>query len=333
VFEAGQRATANGFPIDDNISDHNGVNTSCKSVPDNYLDVTVEMSATTPSNFLQLIFPDALHNEVEAVTRIDPGGPVAFGNAIVSLDGDICSDPGSQGIIFGGSSTIAVNGGDIFSNGCLRQNGNKMTVVITDGVAMGHQLFNIDPTSWDSPAPTETGDTVENSDYAIDPPDCSTAPAGQNNVPWTAVPQPMGDGLWCITGNVSINNIADIDGDGVTIYMMNGKLIINGSADIHLYAPGNGHDDTTGTAIPGVLIYMARTNTNVVTLNGSSTSVISGMIYAPKNYVTLNGTGGNTYNPSQVIAWDVELTGNTELYLFYDSCSGYLRPPKIELYR
>jgi hypothetical protein len=78
---------------------------------------------------------------------------------------------------------------------------------------------------------------------------------------------------------------------------------------------------------------MPKTNTNEVILNGTSTSIISGFIYAPQNKVTLTGTGGNTYTDTQVLGWDVEFTGASELILTYDGCAGYIRPPKIELYK
>ena len=328
-----ERAGTNNFSIDEDLSDHNGVATSCADGDYEYIDVTVEISATTQSNFLQLVYPNALHNEVEAVTRVYPGGPLAFGNAIVALNSEVCSDPGSQGVIVGGSSTIAVSGGNVFSNGCLRQNGDKMTVVITDGVALGHELFNIRPDNWESPEPTTTGDSVLPSDYEIDQPSCSTAPAG-HNIQGKDFPNILDEGLWCVTGDVTINQNDSVKSSGgVTIVMLTGKFTINGPADVNLTAPDSSHADSTGTALYGILLYVPATNSSPVLLNGNQTSVISGLIYAPKSAVTLTGTGGNTYDPSQVIAWDVELTGNSELYLNYDSCSLYLRPPSIELHR
>ena len=36
------------------------------------IDVTVNISSTTETSFAQLLFPDALVNQVEAVTRVAP---------------------------------------------------------------------------------------------------------------------------------------------------------------------------------------------------------------------------------------------------------------------
>ncbi len=84
---AHDRALTNGFPItyglnlDDIGSDYNYAVAKCYNLgnmeKDKYIELTVEISATTPSNFLQLVFPTALHNEVEAVTHVYPGDPFA----------------------------------------------------------------------------------------------------------------------------------------------------------------------------------------------------------------------------------------------------------------
>ncbi len=92
------RAGANQFEIDRDPADHNGVVAMCDSTDypwygdkgDVFIDVTVDISDTTQANFLQLLFPTALHNEVDAVTRVRPRQPIAFGNAIVALNPGSC---------------------------------------------------------------------------------------------------------------------------------------------------------------------------------------------------------------------------------------------------
>ena len=91
------RAGANNFSIDYDLSDHNGVSTSCNT-SGKFIDVTVEISATTPSNFLQIVYPNALHNEVDAVTRVFPRQPIGLDDAIIGLN--------PQGCIGGNGVTI-----------------------------------------------------------------------------------------------------------------------------------------------------------------------------------------------------------------------------------
>src|SRR4030042_5383400 len=132
------RAATNHFTIDTNPSDHNGVVAVCGSSPDPrygpkgdvYIDVTVEISGTTPSNFLQLIFPTALHNEVDAITRVRPRQPIVYGNAVVALSPSDCSGH-KFGALFFGTGDTNVTGGGIFSNGCLWGNGDA--VINVDG--------------------------------------------------------------------------------------------------------------------------------------------------------------------------------------------------------
>ena len=120
------RAGNNNFTISSNTSTgHNYVDATCSNAG-KYIDMTVEISATTPSNFLQLVFPDALHNEVEAVTRVHPRSPISPGNAIIALNDQACADPGTDGGIFYSNkgADLNVNNGSIHSNGCLRCNGS-----------------------------------------------------------------------------------------------------------------------------------------------------------------------------------------------------------------
>src|SRR4030042_796463 len=125
------RADDNNFTITNTVGfDHNYVDASCSNAG-KYIDMTVEISATTPSNFLQLIFPKSLHNEVEAVTRIYPGGGLAFGNAIVALNPASCAGASKTGAGFRGASDSIVKGGGIFSNGCLT-GGGSATVSATE---------------------------------------------------------------------------------------------------------------------------------------------------------------------------------------------------------
>src|SRR4030042_1813660 len=123
------RASANNFSITTHV-DNDALNYVDATCSNKYIDVTVEISATTPSNFLQLVFPSALHNEVEAVTRVFPRHPYAEGNAIVALNPQLCSEPGSDGAIMFGNGETIVQGGGIFSNGCVRGNGNAGSVTM-----------------------------------------------------------------------------------------------------------------------------------------------------------------------------------------------------------
>ncbi len=334
--EAVDRAGANGFTIDHNMADLNGVDFACNgtSWEDANITVTVDISATTPSNFLQVVFPDALHNEVEAVTYVDPGGPLEYGNAVVALNDAACSAPGSDGIVMGGSGDINVNGGDIFSNGCLRDNGG-VTVTVTGGDPFGNDLTHITEENWD-PQPIHT-DTQDKTDaYNVPTPKIDsnfqcTDPAAHNVA--TKLPNGTLSGLYCVTSTqgLSINNNDDVIGDGVTIFVVRGPLTINGTPHIDISAPPQPPPDPS-PAIPGILIYLPPSNSSPIIINGDSDSILEGVILAPKSSIQLNGNDKVMYD-GQVIGWNVEITGNADFKMNYSGCNGYLQQPYIELYK
>ncbi len=316
------RAAANNFTIGRNLNAHNGVVASCvvtqtMGFSDKYIQVTVDISSTTQSNFAKLLFPQALHNEVDAVTRARPRQPVAYGNAIVGLNPDSCDINGNNGVTFIGNGTTAVDGGGVFSNGCLRGNGNAGGVTVANGVTEGHYL---DPgnLSW-SPAPVPTDAFIPPASLSIPTPDCSDPLAHNVN----GLRGHLEPGLYCIAANLSLQQ--DVDGTGVTIYVPNGHVTTNGSAVMRLSAPT---DNSNAPAIKGILLFVA--NGGAVTLNGTADDNFTGMIYAPKSDVKLTGTADNIFY-GQVIGWNVKIGGNDNMNVIYNGCNGYTRPSFIEL--
>ena len=108
-------AAVNDYSIDADVVDKNGVDTFCQNGYDNgswierYIDVLTYITSDTPTAFAHFVYDGPLRNTVEAVTRIKPRTPLAFGNAIVALGMD-CQD---SGIEFDGTSGVSVTGGGI----------------------------------------------------------------------------------------------------------------------------------------------------------------------------------------------------------------------------
>jgi hypothetical protein len=312
-----ERAGTNNFPITEGTGD-NTVSTICGQTNygyiDRYIDVTVDISSTTQASFAQLFFPSVLTNRVEAVTRVRPRSPAAFGHAIVALNDAACQ--GNQnGAIFGGNGNTHINGGGVWSNGCLRGNGNSYNVTVTNGsvdyagATSGTMNF--------SPAPTHSDYTLPPSSYEVPAPNCTGHWVG--NISGSLAP-----GLYCINGDVKK---PDVTGTGVTIYI-NGSLTINGNDSVNLSAPQQTPDPSP--AIPGVVLYV----TGDVTINGNSDQWYLGMIYAPHGYCKINGTSG-TWNTlhTQVICWDVEVTGTADIDITFDHGEQFQKPTSIELFR
>lgn len=302
-YAAVQRAQANNFTIIDKYPapcDQNCVIATCNNAG-KYIDIKVDISATTPSNFLQLIFPNALHNEVEAVTRVFPGGPLAYGNAIVALNPIDCNGTQKIGAGFRGDSTTVVTGGGIFSNGCLTGGGSG-NVNVTGGQISYNDFFGKDIFTPD--AVSVYPKQIPPDAYNVPEPDvvsgeCSDPDA--NNISATDLmnlnkgPVTLDPGLYCITGNKSltINSSAKAPfiGHGVTFYIVeNIAVTINGGADLDITAPINDPDSdfyapAPPPAIQGVLIYMPQSNNSPLTINGGSNFTFTGGILAPSSHV------------------------------------------------
>lgn len=325
-----QRAVTNGFSIDEDSSDSNWVETRCGTddygYDDHYIDVTVNISSTTETSFAHLLFPDALVNQVDAVTRIHPRMSLGYGNAIIALNPSLC-DGNKDGAVFGGSGHTYINGGGIWTNGCLRGNGSDYYATVISGtvsyVGLAVGTMNFDPP--ESQVPYE----LPPASYEPDLPDCSDPRA--HNV--TNLPDELDPGLWCVEDGLHITSNKEIWGEGVTIVVEHGDLTVNGHATIHLSAPNAPPDPAP--AIDGLLFYVPYGD---VTIDGSSDQWYVGLIYSPGpdpyGDCTIRGVGEvlTTFH-TQVICWNVEITGNAVLDINFDP---ELHPEKsttIELYR
>ncbi len=324
------RAAANNFSIDRNQTDHNGVVAGCKTTvypwnfTDIYVDVSVDISATTKSNFAQILFPSILHNEVDATTRVRPRQPTVFGNALVALSTQPCSG-NKYGALFLGTGDTVINGGGIFSNGCVRNNGNS-TVNVTGGEIFGHYLDIAKPGDI-HPSPQTTTFVIPESNYDVPLPakDGSGKCIGATNVSGD-LPSNMTPGLYCVTGGLKLHGT--YIGTGVTIVVLEGDIDVNSQTVLQLTAPGSSPDPSP--AIPGLLIYVPPSNPSPVTLNGGSGSFLTGTILAPRSELTLNGNAAD-YVKGQVIGWTVFVSGTNGFGIDYNPNEGYQLPTSIEL--
>ena len=326
------RAASNGFEIDDDISDHNGVTFECgqdtnNGYIDRWIDFTVLISDTTTTSFIQLVYPSVVNIRTEAVTRIRPRMPLAFGNAIVSLDPDFCQGH-QHGAIFYGNNNTYVNGGGIWTNGCLRTNGGPY-VEVTGGAI--NYVGDLEGGDGLHPEPTKVDDPLPPSSYEVSAPDCNDPDAHNVTSSWLLSHSPLDPGLYCVSGGLIFNGNDELVGNGVTLYLLDGGIKINGNCNIQLSAPTYNPDPVP--AIPGIVIYMDPSNHSEMKINGTSDSYWTGTILAPGANIDLNGTGFvDTYH-TQIIGWTVQAGGTSDLWVNFEENMLYTKPTSLELHK
>jgi len=321
------RAAANEIPIDADNTDRNGVLVTCGEAynglyMDRFIDITVDISNTTPTSFVHLFVPQgSLTNHVTAVARVRPRQPLALGYAIVALNPANCSGH-SNGLTIHGTADIIVDGGGAFTNGCLRGDGQHFLDVTNGSIAYGAQ-FSPGNADW-TPAPFQASTTIPPTLYDVAEPDCTGH--------WVSgLKGTLEPGLYCINNNLMINAHDTVIGNGVTIFVPNGYVHINGNATVQLSAPAYTPDPSP--AIPGVLFFLPAYNKNELSINGNSDSYFQGTILATGSEVDVEGNSVINGYRTQIIGWDVEIGGTADTFVLFDANTLHSKPTTMELFR
>ena len=148
-----------------------------------------------------------------------------------------------------------------------------------------------------------------------------------------------------------MRNSDTLSGYGVTIILMDGIVDWTGSAlGIHLHAPNpvcgeNDTSDECNNKYNGLLLYIPESNTKAnqfdcggcdgITWNGNAGWDLTGTVLAPWTNFKINGTEAGFSLGSQVIGFDIKLTGTGEINMTYDSSDNWMGPwpSKLELSR
>ena len=348
-IEAINRAASNDYVIDNDLSDKHGVSVSCDIVDmgsylDKHFDITTKITRDTTTNFAQLVYDGPLRNEVEAVTRVYPPAPIAFGKAIIALNESACSG-NSNGVIFSGTSTTTVTGGGVWSNGCLTGNGTSFNVTVNYG-GVGFAGSSTGTLTNINPAPEYIPSKLPDHSLIVAEPDCSglpnrtvpnsgdatLEPGKYNKIKWTGGILTMNPGLYCITDSQGMDiSGGELSGDGVTLFLEDGGVTINGNVSpVDLRAPEESPDPSP--AVPGILFYLANGNSNTISITGNSTSFFLGTVYAPDGDLFFSGTSGTnpTFN-TQLIGNNVEVSGGATIDINFNDDENFEQPPYLDM--
>jgi hypothetical protein len=334
ISAAESRSTSNGYTLGTDPNDY--VKVTCGDSHGTFMDVEVGISKNTPTSFLQVLVPKAnLTNKMTAIARLHTATSYGNGNAIVALNtSDKCAMEIGAG--FSGNTLVDVNGGGIFSNGCLDGKGGADVDVSGGEISYFYNNFKVGVFD---PPPTELtnlNDRLSPPIVNLKPSDCDLPGVEKvASLPESTAANPMHPGLWCVTGNVNITG-GTYYGYGVTIYVMNGTLLINGGT-IHFEAPyvdefGNGYPPVKH-AIYGLLFYVPvnMKGKNGVDLTGNNNSYYQGSILAPTSDIQINGNGTSDCFHSQLIGYNVKLDGTSLFNITYDPSQNLSTSATIDL--
>ncbi|MFU8772785.1 MAG: Tad domain-containing protein, partial [Anaerolineales bacterium] len=177
-LEAINRAKSNDYEIESGLHNHHGVEVTCVNFfngafYERYIDVTVEITSETNTALVHLVYDGPTKNQVAAVTRIRPHAPLGFGQAIIGLNDQGC-DGNNNGVIIHGSTDININGGGIFSAGCLRFMGaQNVNVSVNPPVFSYVEELSISGNVNLNGSPNQVPSGIMPEDYTyVPPPDC-----------------------------------------------------------------------------------------------------------------------------------------------------------------
>jgi len=307
--------------------------------------VEVSVRAQIPTALIHLVYDGSAEFTVRAVARGLPLRNIAQGYAIFGTDPSECDT-----IWFHGNADTLVVDGNIFSNStadsfpsCVsgRSSGTG-DVTLSPG-----RNFELAGAYRSTGSGTLVGGVLENQPQQVLPtvptPVCGGLPdygiyklnAGKTaSIPpgrYRSITSMAGAnltleaGLYCIYGSTGFQaNGGTITGDGVTLYLTDGPVEIQGNPLVDLNAPTSGD-------WAGMFIYMAPSNTDNIILTGTSDTLYTGTIYAPSSPISASGDSGSVGFHTQLIGRTVDIGGNAAVSVQYDRDDNFLLRPVVEL--
>lgn len=122
-------------------------------------------------------------------------------------------------------------------------------------------------------------------------------------------------------GSLSMTNTgAKLSCSACTIILMNssggsvGSVSLTGGT-LNMTAPSTGCTIGSSGCYDGMLFYQSRTaaSDNSIRINGNNGALLQGALYFPKADITFNGDSGMSANCMQIVAKDVQFTGNSSI--------------------
>ena len=257
-----------------------------------------------------------------SVVRVEPGRPAC----VLALNGSA-------------SSAVKIQGStEVNMEGCvLAANSTSNSAVTLDGAASlkaecvltSGRTSGLGAADLDCPEPLEKQYPSVDPLAGVEPPtytSCQSVPGGKTKTlsPGTYCGKTISGevtleaGVYILRGGrVNLGGNGFLKGAGVTIFLMeDAEFTINGNEIVQLSPPESG-------PYAGITIYQAKSNTNTVSINGTSGSFVDGFVYAPGAHVSFTGNAGVTADGEclRIIGDTIEFNGNSR---YGANCEGKL---------
>ena len=130
--------------------------------------------------------------------------------------------------------------------------------------------------------------------------------------------------IYITNGNFDLASGVKLYANNITVYIKSGEFDISGAGTGYMNSPGCSTSACgVGPSIPGVLLYMADTNTSKVSIVGSGTMVMTGTMYAPNSPVYVTGNAGALAMNVQIIGRMVDVEGSSTITMNQDAAALY----------
>lgn len=231
---------------------------------------------------------------IYALNHTAPRAIEAAGNTSVTVDGCVLASNSTamDSIYVGGSATVRAD--------CLQAAGH----IEADGGLVTDCVQNRER-AWRLPNPFADIQEPMAPMLLTNPHrnDVSVGPGRYRNLTLDGT-KTLEPGLYYIEGSLSIKGT--ISGEGITFFMLDGAISVNGSASLSISAPQSG-------AHAGMLFWSAEGNTSSHVFNGNGATDLDGYLYFPDGSVDYLGNNGTTSNCLRIVADTITLSGSSTM--------------------
>ncbi len=111
----------------------------------------------------------------------------------------------------------------------------------------------------------------------------------------------LGAGLYIVEGNLQLSGSGPMSGAGVSFYT-GGQTSVSGSGNVNISAPTSGAQD-------GILFFQSRSDTQTMSITGSASLGLNGIVYVPSGQLNFTGSGSGKMNTDLVVK-SLNITGS-----------------------